>query len=245
MKNVHIVSTLNPSKLIKNNLGYGIVSDIFKQSDLDLIQAQFQNIYITDNSEIKDGNWCFGMDGIFQYKGKVNLPDVELPKKIILTDDIDLIKDGVQSIDDEFLEWFVKNPSCERVEVNYGLLKPFQSNYVGYLIHLPDNDVLEEPKQEAIEEAAQKANGYNLYARGTKGQAFNEGFIAGAKSNAAKDYWYSQFQEQEKNNYSEEEVFNLLNNFNRHTLKLRSLKLGNSFNVKDWFSQFKKQKNEQ
>jgi hypothetical protein len=57
------------------------------------------------------------------------------------------------------------------------------------------------------------------------------GFIAGAK-------WQ---QEQEKNNYSEEEVFNLLNNFNKDTLKLRSLKLGNSFNVKDWFSQFKNQ----
>jgi hypothetical protein len=52
-------------------------------------------------------------------------------------------------------------------------------------------------------------------------------------------------QEQEKNNYSEEEVFNLLNNFNKDTLKLRSLKLGNSFNVKDWFEQFKNQNNEQ
>jgi hypothetical protein len=39
-------------------------------------------------------------------------------KKIILTTDQDLIKDGVQAIDDEFLEWFVKNPSCEFVEVD-------------------------------------------------------------------------------------------------------------------------------
>jgi len=36
---------------------------------------------------------------------------------IILTTDQDLIKDGVQSIDDEFLKWFVKNPSCEFVDV--------------------------------------------------------------------------------------------------------------------------------
>lgn len=27
------------------------------------------------------------------------------------------IEDGVQAIDDEFLEWFVKNPSCERIEI--------------------------------------------------------------------------------------------------------------------------------
>ena len=38
-------------------------------------------------------------------------------KKIILTTDQDLIKEGVQAIDDEFLEWFVKNPSCEWVEI--------------------------------------------------------------------------------------------------------------------------------
>ena len=36
---------------------------------------------------------------------------------MILIIDKDLIKDGVQAIDDTFLEWFVKNPSCESVEV--------------------------------------------------------------------------------------------------------------------------------
>ena len=39
-------------------------------------------------------------------------------KKIILTTDQELIKDGVQAIDDAFLEWFFKNRSCERIEVN-------------------------------------------------------------------------------------------------------------------------------
>ena len=36
-------------------------------------------------------------------------------KKIILTTDQDLIKDGVQAIDDEFLEWFIKNHSCDYI----------------------------------------------------------------------------------------------------------------------------------
>jgi hypothetical protein len=40
-------------------------------------------------------------------------------KKIILTTDGDLIKDGLQAIDDTFLEWFVRNPSCEKVDVIY------------------------------------------------------------------------------------------------------------------------------
>jgi hypothetical protein len=43
-------------------------------------------------------------------------------KKIILTTDPDLIKDGVQELDDEFLKWFIKNPSCESVEVINDLL---------------------------------------------------------------------------------------------------------------------------
>jgi hypothetical protein len=38
-------------------------------------------------------------------------------KKIILTTDQDLIADGVQVIDDEFLKWFVENPSCEWVNI--------------------------------------------------------------------------------------------------------------------------------
>jgi hypothetical protein len=37
---------------------------------------------------------------------------------IILTTDQDLIADGVQAIDDDFLKWFVKNPSCENIEIN-------------------------------------------------------------------------------------------------------------------------------
>jgi hypothetical protein len=38
-----------------------------------------------------------------------------------------------------------------------------------------------------------------------------EGFIAGAKSDAAKDYWFEKFQqEQGKNNFSEEEVRQML-----------------------------------
>ena len=44
-------------------------------------------------------------------------------KKIVLTTYQELIKDGVQAIDDEFLEWFVKNPSCEFVEVEGHIYK--------------------------------------------------------------------------------------------------------------------------
>ena len=54
---------------------------------------------------------------VIKYKDNFYLKTEVGYKKIILTTDQDLIKDGVQAIDDEFLEWFVQNPSCESVEV--------------------------------------------------------------------------------------------------------------------------------
>ena len=72
-------------------------------------------------------------------------------KKIILTTDPDLIKDGVQAIDDEFLEWFVKNPSCESVEVGYGWIRLTETGNEGYWVSIPDKQFemqQEEPKQE-------------------------------------------------------------------------------------------------
>jgi hypothetical protein len=46
-------------------------------------------------------------------------------KKTILTTDTELIKDGVQPIPENFLVWFVNNPSCEyvQVEINYKKFK--------------------------------------------------------------------------------------------------------------------------
>ena len=66
-------------------------------------------------------------------------------KEILLSTDTELQKDGIQAIDDAFLEWFVKNPSCESVEV---CKNPFyeESNYEYYKIIIPK----EEPKQYPI-----------------------------------------------------------------------------------------------
>ena len=85
-----------------------------------------QNIYITNDEEIKYGDYRYSLsqNNILFVTGftlKVNKEYWKLNnhthKKIILTTDQDLIKNGVQAIDYEFLEWFFKNPSCEEVEV--------------------------------------------------------------------------------------------------------------------------------
>jgi len=77
-----------------------------------------KELFITSDEEIKEGVDQWYLDKVLnepynsggaQYSSKQDV--------IILTTDQDLIKDGVQVIDDEFLEWFVKNPSCEYAEV--------------------------------------------------------------------------------------------------------------------------------
>ena len=85
-----------------------------------------QHLYITNDEEIKEGAWI-------AYPNLKNWVPVKylggdlvgVEKKIILTTDGDLIKDEVQSINNDFLQWFVKNPSCERVEVKKEMYMPF------------------------------------------------------------------------------------------------------------------------
>jgi len=102
------------------------------------------HIYITSDKEIKEGDWYL----TFTNKKVIGKPrkceDTNWSfthcKKIILTTDPELIKDGIQAIDDEFLEWFVKNPSCEWVKVEP---REFLADKVIYEIIIPQ----EEPKQ--------------------------------------------------------------------------------------------------
>jgi hypothetical protein len=117
MKNIHIIPTDKPSKLYLDSKNNICITDIAMKS------GNKQNIYITDNSKIREGDWFLNTlnnqvnkcDDLI-YEKNVNLSS--WCKKIILTTDQDLIKNGVQAIDDDFLEWFVKNPSCEEVEVD-------------------------------------------------------------------------------------------------------------------------------
>jgi hypothetical protein len=115
-----------------------------------------KELFITSNEEIKDGDWYIHKQ--INYLRVSNSTAIPMDaKKIILTTDQDLIADGVQAIDDEFLEWFVKNPSCESIEVedegcqkwiNPEELKPTKHKYIWisvYKIIIPQ----EEPKQEA------------------------------------------------------------------------------------------------
>jgi hypothetical protein len=122
MKNIHLLPTDKPSRL----LYFGTSKELTLQvnpATFRVFERSTQNIYITSDEEIKEGDWyliefnglkitqCTSTEELISIEGRNDC------KKIILTTDQDLIKDGVQAIDDEFLEWFVKNPSCEEVDV--------------------------------------------------------------------------------------------------------------------------------
>ena len=154
MRNVHILPTDKPSRLIFSKVDSSykyIFNNEFSTCNDGLLSGQ-KNIYITSDEEIKEGDYVIWNDKVYKDSKRSFIGvDYSQCKKIILTTDQDLIKDGIQPIDDDFLEWFVKNQSCEDIEISYGLLKPFQSNYTGYIIHLPDTDIIEEPKQETLD----------------------------------------------------------------------------------------------
>ena len=125
MKNLHLLPTDKPSRLYKSKITQDVfISDNRSQHG----DATYNvNIYITSDEEIKEGKWCYNSINNNIYKKEIDKLSFAYEYKIILTTDQDLINDGVQKIADDFLEWFVKNPSCESVEIRKEMYIP-QSN---------------------------------------------------------------------------------------------------------------------
>ena len=163
MKNIHVIPTDKPSRLLYSGNNKNL---LFSKEPISFrtFERSPQNIYITSDEEIKEGDWFhyrhFGEDIISKADKNTDLVNINnsdrFYQKIILTTDQDLIADGVQAIDDEFLEWFVKNPSCEKVEVEIKPMFPMYSTFIESIDNPPFYGNLkrkiiipqEEPKQE-------------------------------------------------------------------------------------------------
>lgn len=156
MKNVHILPTDQPSRLY---LEYGdgdlcLSNNLLPQTS----KSNNQHIYITSDEEIKEGDtgWLLENNGITiknvcEFDCSKGLGGIyKSDKKIILTTDPDLIADGVQSISYHFLEWFVKNPTCEFVEIESWETKGGWN--LDYKIIIPQ----EEPKQEWVPKSGEQ-----------------------------------------------------------------------------------------
>lgn len=142
MKNIHILPTDQPSRLVK------VKDTFFITSSADIPGGTFYNIYITSDEELPYDDSIFATGAFYHRDAAKDIriitkdtfhPNPKFCSRIILTTDPTIIADGVQAIDDEFLKWFVKNPTCEFVEVQ----KWTNYSEVKYKIIIPQ----EEPKQ--------------------------------------------------------------------------------------------------
>jgi hypothetical protein len=251
MKNIHLIPTPNPSRLLKT-IPKGNL--LLAKENIVGSHWENQNIYITSDDEIKERDWCIvngKPEQILEIQQAENVNYKTKTawftncKKIILTTDEDLIKDGVQPIDDDFLEWFIKNPSCEEVELDsickciscgssvksscdyaykcnpqifYKIIIPKEEPkqikcYCGHTTYC-DCSPLEEPKQETLEEAAEK------YAK----QFDNRFWVAATFKEGAK--W------QQERSYSEEEVIRIIEKSRETGLTAEFLLLTEQFKKK-------------
>jgi hypothetical protein len=191
MKNIHVLPTEKPSRL-----GQSVFDNSFHYNpnfyELEEKRVIPQNIYITSDEKIKEGDWFFNGENVLQASRITDIiidtkglwSKIKTSSRVVLTTDQDLIKDGVQPIPDEFLEWFVKNTSCESVETySLGVKNQLtgESGHYKYEIIIPQEKIktnleklpfpqlieeiaeyynvvplVEEPKQETLEEAAER-----------------------------------------------------------------------------------------
>jgi hypothetical protein len=219
MKNIHIIPTDKPSRL----LYFGTSNELTLQvnpATFRVFERSTQNIFITSDEEIKIGDWVLNIeentifkpsnDEIYDIKNS-EAKYYEYCKKIILTDNQELIKDDVQAIDDDFLEWFVQNPSCEEVGVSTYHVKGDISGKLHYKIIIPKEEPQERlrkvlgtkhPKQETLEEAAERLvpeAGCEL--NNSEASYWQQGWIKGCVEGSK---W------QQERSYSEEEVKDML-----------------------------------
>jgi hypothetical protein len=223
MKNIHLIPTEKPSRLsILNNGKLNFGAEFISSSN-----SKAQNIYITNDEDINENDYIITQDGRLIQVSYLLSKELEGAAKVVLTTDQDLIKDGVQPIDDEFLEWFVKNPSCESVEV---LIKNKTFDKDGFISSVMcDTKKVEkiysiipqeESKQETLEEAAD-IDSKNHYKDQSDYWAIGfDSFKRGAK-------W------QAKKMYSEKEVKHIISEALQSALV--------TVDLEQWFKQFKKQ----
>ena len=175
MKNIHILPTDKPSIISKNSNCLSLTTVSTKQIRVAGVDNYInQNIYISSDEEIKESDYIKDKWVISEYGFVVKADRIEGAylihsnggsnflhhyKFIILTTDQDLIKDGVQAIDDEFLEWFVENSICEEICVNK--IESFNFEMDKYIYDYKIIIPKEEPKK--TDWVFEISSGYNGY----------------------------------------------------------------------------------
>jgi hypothetical protein len=227
MKNIHLIPTDKPSMLWMTKLG-----NLTRCHDIRPIKEALGNnvnIYITNDKEIKEGDYYYNerLNQVFQAIRKSGYNTTDKEFKVILTTNKSLIKDGLQTIDDEFLEWFCsKNGKVDFVKiVNDVECLPMPNIHINkhiYKIIIPQ----EEPKQETLEEFIKKYQKNKTYWNLNEKNDTAINIRIGAK-------W------QQKRMYSEEEVEDLIYKVCGTVARLQGITL-NGNHIDTAYKKFKK-----
>ena len=142
-KNVHLIRTNEPSRLGR----FVDTGNLFLRVPNDLPRGENVHVYITveEISGLENNIWVYNNGRVWFWQNTMALVSNNKPRKIILTTDPILIQSGIQAIPNDFLEWFVNNPSCQ-----YGGYKDIAWDQIITL--------KEEPKQEFTTVIPQEQN---------------------------------------------------------------------------------------
>jgi hypothetical protein len=264
MKNIHVLPTDKPSRLHE----YDFLSPMGLSKE-PLQWRLGRNIYITSDEEIKEGDYSFYppfgvgknifIDGelcfhIESKDGKGSFTQktyqtLDRNKKIILTTDQSL--DNVQAIDDEFLEWFVKNPSCENVDVDNYIHSTENGHIILYNIIIPQEErergitITHVGKQETLEEVQLAILFHNTYEKlapsfGYETRADTKLFETNTPNGMLMIAVCKEIIKQQQQGYSEEDMKRAFCNGGQLDYSaLTSTEFGTKI-LNKWFEQFKK-----
>ena len=140
-RNLLLLPTLKKTRLHFDNTGLFLSKNLQLSSTINSI-VEGRNIYIISDEFIKGGDYFYSP---FQGEERIlKCNNLVIPfskdKKIILTTDIELIRDGVQAVKNDFLQWYINNQSCYSVDIEKEdlVLNPDKDFF--YKIIIPDSN---------------------------------------------------------------------------------------------------------
>lgn len=119
MKNVHLLQTETYPAKLQLDRDYGTLTILDEPCVINGQDFVGANLYITSNELYTVGWYLDNSNYVTKTTTKQESAweHKQNWKKIILTTDPRLIKDSIQAIDDEFLDWFCENPDCEFIPI--------------------------------------------------------------------------------------------------------------------------------
>jgi hypothetical protein len=116
MKNIFLIPTDKGSRLWRDLDSNKLTFDNLSHSNSnECTKCSHEYVYITSEEQIKDGE--YGLSKLNEVIKFHSGYDYRYYSKIVMTNDLELIEDGVQQIGDLFFRWFVLNPTCQEVEI--------------------------------------------------------------------------------------------------------------------------------